>query len=323
MPTAEQLSFFPSVIDFAKVSQFREVLMTTTMAPNTLSAYRSGWLAFERWCASANRISLPASPETVILYVVDSLQKGYRLETVSVQVSAIKHQHRENDLESPCGEQLRQVIANARRVLKEKPQRKAALTPDHLKRIAQHLQTRGESGARDAAILISGFAAGWRRSELSSLDLADVSFDGLLAVTLRLGASKADQAGVGRVVTLPAGKRALTCPVRALAKWIDIRGRWKGPLFVRAAPTGIGFLRQRLSGEAICKLLQTHLVAIGEDPSLFGGHSLRAGMATSAAENGGDIVSIMQRGGWRSMGMVMRYIRPAQAFRNDPLAGVL
>lgn len=322
MSDLEQLSFFPSAIDLARVIEFREVLMTTTMAPNTLAAYRSGWLAFERWCVEAHKSSLPAEPETVILFVAHSLQKGYRLETVRVQLSGIKHRHREAGLPIPCGDELRQVLANAGRVLKERPQRKAALTPDHLKRLGRYLKNRGESGIRDAAILVCGFAAGWRRSELSSLDLEDVAFDGDRSVTLSLGASKADQQGKGRIVTLPAGKRVLTCPVRTLRRWIEVRGRWKGSLFVRSNPAG-GWSRDRISGEAICEMLQGHLAAIGEDASLFGGHSLRAGMATSGAENGGDIVAIMQRGGWKSMSTVLRYIRPAQAFRNDPLAGVL
>ena len=134
-------------------------------------------------------------------------------------------------------------------------------------------------------------------------------------MTFCLGASKTDQQGLGRVVALPFGKRARTCPVRNLRAWLEARGRWRGPLFypVRGGPVE----RSRLGGRAICTVVQQLLRSIGKDSSGYGDHSLRAGMATSAAESGASEISIKQRGSWKSMAAVQRYVRPSQGFRAD------
>ena len=70
-------------------------------------------------------------------------------------------------------------------------------------------------------------------------------------------------------------------------------------------------------------MLQTRLTAIGEDGRCFGAHSPRFGNLTSGGENRANLISMMQRTGHTSVAMVLRYVRPAQAFLNDPLAGFL
>jgi integrase len=57
-------------------------------------------------------------------------------------------------------------------------------------------------GRRDRAILLIGFAAALRRSELAALNVADVEqhADGLL---LRIGRSKTDQEGAGARIPIP------------------------------------------------------------------------------------------------------------------------
>jgi integrase len=53
---------------------------------------------------------------------------------------------------------------------------------------------------------------------------------------------------------------------------------------------------------------------IGIDPALVTGHSLRAGLATSAAAAGAPERAIMNTTGHRSTAMVRRYIRQGSAF---------
>jgi hypothetical protein len=40
-------------------------------APSTMRAYKSDWLQFENWCHLHQLRSLPASPDTVALYIAD------------------------------------------------------------------------------------------------------------------------------------------------------------------------------------------------------------------------------------------------------------
>jgi integrase len=62
--------------------------------------------------------------------------------------------------------------------------------------------------------------------------------------------------------------------------------------------------------------------AAGLDPARYGGHSLRAGLATSAAAAGVTERAIMQQTGHRSVAMVRRYIRSGELFRENAAAGV-
>jgi integrase len=79
----------------------------------------------------------------------------------------------------------------------------------------------------------------------------------------------------------------------------------------------------RLQGRQIAQIVQRALVAIGLDPRKYGGHSLRAGCATVAAEAGASEVSIMQRTGHKSTAMLGRCVRHGRLLAVDPLAKVL
>ena len=148
---------------------------------------------------------------------------------------------------------------------------------------------------RNAAMLLVTFSAGWRRSETSALDLADVSFvpQGL---TLWQAYSKSDQTGKGRLVGIDKGKRKRTCPVRALKAWLALRGAWPGPLFTRILNGG-RVTEQRLSDEAVYRIVKSGLERIGVDPGPYGARSLRSGFVTCAAENGATEVAIQMRTG--------------------------
>ncbi len=318
----DQMALFDAGVDVSRLRRAREVLLKATKAANTESAYRSAWKLFSRWCLEAGRLALPAAPETVSLYVMALLEERYRLQTIRVKLSGIAAQHVAAGLQSPIDDVVRLLLSNASRVLQERPQKKAAITVEQLRRVSSLLSDSDALDARDRAIFNLGFALGWRRAELSVLDLCDLAFRVDRGVVFTLGASKTDQKGKGRVVSIPFGSHPEICPIRALEAWLSVRGRWRGPLFCRFDGRR-RLMRARLSGHAICSVTQRLLRRIGEDSRLYGAHSLRAGMATAGGENSASDLAIMQRAGWKSMQTVLGYVRPAQGFRVDPLAGVL
>jgi integrase len=71
---------------------------------------------------------------------------------------------------------------------------------------------------RDRAILLIGFAGAMRRSELASLELADIAETGD-GLRITVGRSKTDQEGEGSVVGITYGSNPPTCPVRAWRAW--------------------------------------------------------------------------------------------------------
>lgn len=300
--------------------------MKASHAPNTRSAYGHTWKKFAEWCTAMQRDPLPAAPEAVADFVVWCLYERqprcYRWETVQLTLSAIRAQHESAQLPSPVTPEVRRLMRNAKRDLRERPGGKQALQPARLRRMCARLMTRDPLDIRDRAMLLLQFAAGWRRSEIRSLDKCDVRFTrrGLVVV---LGASKTDQSGAeGRIIGIDYGERETTCPVRALRAWLYVRGPWDGPLFCHCDAGRIG--RERLGDYQINERFKLAMRRSGKaDAAFYSSHSLRAGMITTAIEHGASETSIMLRTGQKDYGTLRRYVRSARAFKANPLKGVL
>ncbi len=179
-------------------------------------------------------------------------------------------------------------------------------------------------GACDLAalrMLLIGFAGAFRRSELASLTLDDIQFthDGLV-ITLRR--SKTDQEGEGFAKGIPYGSTPATCPVRALRAWLDAGGITTGPLFRAVWKGGARLRLTPLNDRAIAEVVKRAAAAAGYDPTRFGGHSLRAGLVTTAAAAGVDERTIMEQTGHKTTTMVRRYMRRGSLFRNNAAAKV-
>jgi integrase len=164
-------------------------------------------------------------------------------------------------------------------------------------------------------LLLLGFAVALRRSELVGLDLADVT-EGADGLTVHLRRSKTDQEGAGRTVGIPYGSNPVTCPVRAWRAWIEVSGIIKGPAFCPVDRHGhIG--PTRLSAPAVALVLKRHAARVGLDPAEVAGHSLRAGLATSAAAAGVPERVIAEQTGHKGTAMLRRYIREGSLFREN------
>jgi integrase len=323
MSSYKQTSLFDFGLDLRPAQQVKTRIMAATLAVNTLRNYRSSWKSFQRWCSEAGGVSsLPATPATLIDHAAWCIAEKLRIQTIYLRLKAANHYHREHGLALPFDREVGQFMRNAVRDLCERPQGMAALTPEQLRKISRALKARQTVlDVRDRAVLLLCFALGWRRSELASLDLRDVRWvkEGIL---LWLGRSKTDQQGRGRVVAVQKGRRKLTCPLLALDAWLKIRGRWPGPLFTRITP-GKQLTRDRMDDDSVRRAVKRGLSLIGENAEAFGAHSLRSGMITASLENGATETSVMQRTGHKRYDTLRRYVRPAQAFRSDPLKGVL
>jgi len=177
----------------------------------------------------------------------------------------------------------------------------------------------GTRGIRDRAIILLGFAAALRRSELVALDLADLAFvkEGLLVTVER---SKTDQEGVGRKIAVPYG-RTTACAVRAIQHWVQHAGITEGPIF-RSIQKGGRIQASRLNDQSVALIVKRYAGSIGLPAGNMAGHSLRAGLVTSAAQAGASTPKILQQTGHRSVQMVNRYIRDAGLFENNA-AGLL
>jgi len=288
-------------------------------AANTRRAYRADWADFVAWCTARGASSLPSTPRTVGLYL-SGLAESRKVSTLQRRLSAISQAHKSAGHASPCQDAaVRAVFAGIRRAHGSAQRGKSPILTAELRRMIACLPD-SVLGQRDRALLLLGFAGAFRRSELVALDLSDVTFarEGLV---VRLRQSKTDQEGHGRSIGIPYGSHPATCPVRALQDWLEVRGAGSGPLFHPLNRHG-RVLPSRLSDRAVARVVQRTAAAVGLDPAGFGGHSLRAGLATSAAAAGVSERAIMAQTGHKSLAMVRRYIREGTLFTDNAAAAV-
>ncbi|MCX6380430.1 MAG: site-specific integrase [Armatimonadetes bacterium] len=303
-------------------------------ADNTRRAYHADWNDFDAWCGTHRFATLPASPETVALYL-SHLANTHKCSTLQRRISAISQVHAAKGLESPTKTALvRAVWQGIRRAKGVAPEcKEPAVTPIIRRMVAQLPDNL--LGTRDRALLLVGFAGGFRRSELVGLNRSDVVFT-VEGATITLRRSKTDQEGEGRKIGIPYGSYGYTCPVRSLQAWLNATkpptpesDPLQAPLYnVKETPLFAGVNRhghvspKRLSGNAVASVVKRYAEKAGLDATKFAGHSLRAGLATAAAKAGVSERAIMAQTGHKSVQMVRRYIRDGELFQENAAAEV-
>jgi integrase len=300
--------------------QFARAVLAGAKAPRTRDAYRQAWGAFAAWCTVENRAALPAAASTVAGYLFELLHRRLKVATIEQALAAISEAHKTAGHSSPRSTPLvRGTMQGIRRSAGVAPAQKSPILASELQEIVRALP-QGLRGVRDRALLLTGFAGALRRSELVALAVADVKFtpEGL-EVCLRR--SKTDQEGAGRKIGIPYGSTLDSCPVRSLKAWMDASLVINGALFRQV--NRHGQVGDGLTGHAVARIVKRAAAAAGQDPAHVSGHSLRAGLATSAAKAGKSERAIMAQTGHRSVTMVRRYIRDASLFSENAAAGLL
>ena len=319
MPPATALQTVPDKGSLASLGRQAQEFAAAAKAGNTLRAYQADWNDFRDWCEAHQCAALPAAPEAVALYLTD---RAATLKTSSLarRLTTINRAHQAAGQPSPATMQIA-IVSEVWKGIKRKKGtaqrgKKPLLTPD-LRRIIASLPE-DLQGVRDRALLLAGFAGGFRRSELAALRVADLETapDGLI---VRLGKSKTDQEGQGRPVALPYGSDPLTCPVRALRAWMQQAGISDGPLFRAVDQYGL-VSKRALHADSIAYLVKRAAGRAGMETAEYAGHSLRAGLATQAAMNGATELAIMKQTGHRSLATVRKYIREGSLFRENAAA---
>jgi integrase len=293
-----------------------QTYLGSAQARNTIRGYRSSFLQFERWCRTAGAPSLPASAEMIAMYI--GAQAG-RLKpgTLEHHLAAISKAHKAAGFASPVRDNIlvAETLKGIKRTHGVAVTRKAPVLTEDLRSMLRETLPDGLLGARDRALLLIGFSGAFRRSELVALNVSDMKNtpEGLLLTIRR---SKTDQEGEGRDVAIPYGQYKNTCPVLALQTWLLAAAITEGPLF-RQLHRGNVLLSGRLSGHGVGRVVKKYAKATGLTVKDFSGHSLRAGFVTSAARAGEPERRIMRQTGHKSIEMVLRYVRQANAFTDN------
>ena len=310
-------------------------------SPATVRAYEADWRHFAAWCASRDHAPLPAHPTVVASYLA-AHARGVggveRLKTSTLQrrMAAIGAYHTASYHPNPCqSPEVRATWHGIRRQLGWTKNRAAPAITGVLRQLADTCDLDRYIGLRDRAMLLVGFAALLRRSEVVALDVAD-----LVLVEQGLEVRVPDtETGVRRrradpelpdVRAVPYGEHPETCPVRAWLAWRQATGLTSGPAFrpvhprarVGHYPTASIQRAPRLTDLAVYRAVQSAARRAGlPTPLRYRSHSLRAGAAVQAAPVASD-QELMRAGGWASLEVVRSYTADSRIWE-DPVAGRL
>jgi integrase len=203
---------------------------------------------------------------------------------------------------------VKTTLAGIRRTLGTRVRQAAALTMDDLRRISFPDTTQGK---RDRALLMTAVSGGFRRSEISSLQVEDIR-DSEQGVRVLLRRSKGDQEAAGAWVDVVRAVSPRHCPVAALREWLAVMGRGSGPLFPSLRRWG-RITNKSLSPEGINLLVKWAALQCGLDPAEFSGHSPRAGCATYLLDRGISLNVVANHLRHKSINTTRRYDRNATA----------
>ena len=291
--------------------QVREYVQAS-LSENTRRAYLSDLAHFQAWGGRT-----PASDVVVASYLAAHAER-LSVATLSRRLAAIAKAHgaaASNPARSPL---VKATMRGIMRRHKAPPRQAKPLLRDELFAVLAQTGT-DLKDVRDRALLLVGFAGGFRRSELVGLDKEDIEMvkEGLV---IHLRRSKTDQCGTGRQVAIPFG-RTRWCAVAALSEWLHRSEIESGALFRRIDRHG--HLLARLSGEAVSLVIRSWLAAAGMAVDGYSGHSLRAGFATSAAQAGLNECEIRRQTGHASPSVLATYIRQQDLFAGNPVSSLL
>ncbi len=316
--------------ELEELSRRAALYATRARGAGTRRAYRSAWRAFQAWCAGLGRCPLPADPDTLAMYVVRRADDGLAVSSLRVALAAIRTAHLlagfSLDLRHP---RLAMVLEGVTRTKGLAARRKAAPAVPGVLRLMLAACAGPEQplGARDRAMLLLGFGAALRRSELVGLTIGAVAPVAGRGLMLTIARSKTDPHGAGQRVAVCANPQdPAFCPAAALAAWMAHRHRApdlcggasdaERPLFCGLTKAG-RLTGTKLSDKAVVRLVKQAAEQAGLDPQRYAGHSLRRGLLTAGGENQAALADLMRQSRHRAAQSVLGYIEATDLWRNN------
>jgi site-specific recombinase XerD len=311
-------------------------LVKLALSDNTKKAYMKDWVKFAAWCAAEDRQSLPASVETLRGYVTHLYRTPTRQTkkptapgSIGRALAAVAWFHENSgilDYSGTKASRLRLLLKGIRRKLKARQTGKDPLPCAQVRDAARRWPRDTVSGLRDRCLLLLGSAAALRRSEFTSLLISDLVFspEGLIVHFGRLEAraTKGDQeASKNPTVVVPRGMGAWgdACPVRAAEEWIATMALPEGSDGPLLRPVDrYGHARSKpLTDAGVAVVVKKAAKQLGLNRTLYSGHSLRSGCATTMANEDVPIDVIRVHLRQKNIQTTIGYVNRARSFKDS------
>lgn len=233
----------------------------------TRKTYARRWSLFTAWCDARSLQPLPASPETVMLYLADAVDgaEGAALSTLRGWLAAINRVHVEAGLNPPGDDPgMTMYLRTLRRVvaLRTAATPISALRVGDLRTVCRALDgvTSDPVEVRDRALLAL-HRDGVGDGEVARLQWTDVTISER-TVDLLLRSPRADRAD--RTVRLRAHRNRQTCPVHAMSAWRALAGTQVAWVFTLTDANG-GRTAKEWDSRAIRRIRLARLDSLGHD----------------------------------------------------------
>jgi integrase len=162
-------------VDFAGERASAEEAALNALSPATRAAYATDWRAFTDWCRARAYEPLPAAPAVIAMYL-PACAKTLAAASIGRRIAAIAHYHEAAGHPSPMAHPIvKATWKGVRRTIGIAQKGKSALTIDGLRPLVAGFGAR-RIDVRDRALLLLGFGAALRRSEIVALDVGDLAF---------------------------------------------------------------------------------------------------------------------------------------------------
>ncbi len=258
------------------------------LSKNTVDAYRRDLRQYQAVIVDTGGT---ATPEAVHTYLERLRADGLAPSSVARKFASMRAYHRFLVLEGYRDDDPTTTI--------DTPGRPAplpkALTVEEVTRILDQPDTSDPVGVRDLAVMEFLYATGCRVSELCGTDLHDVDLETRTVLVTGKGNKQ-------RIV--PLGSYAIT----AIEGWLPVRletrrsGADSGALFISARGN-------RLSRQAVWRIVHKHGNAADIDPSRLSPHVFRHSAATHMVEGGADLRTVQEILGHASLSTTQVYTK--------------
>ena len=147
--------------------------LKNSKANNTLRAYQSDFKDFSAFCVKNGLSSMPTQPKIIAIYITH-LSKSSKFSTLKRRIASISVIHKLKghylDTKHPI---IMENLHGIKRTLGSRQKAKKPILINDLKLIIKAID---KEKIRDKALILIGFAGGFRRSELVNIDYEDIEF---------------------------------------------------------------------------------------------------------------------------------------------------
>ena len=297
-------------------------MVAASRQSNTIRAYIGSYHRFELWASDIEELSVfPSNELALTIYILSLIQSGKSISTIQQFIFAASWLHSTGGYDNPTkGAMIRTVLEGAKRSLTKPPSRKEPITSKMLYKIQNSLMSNQHGMSlkdkRTLTFMVITYAGIFRSEESLKIRRCDVAFHAsYLAIFVEK--SKTDVYRNGNTILIARTGTSLD-PVNMLYQYFQAAGiedKSKEYIFRRvskatkALPMRLRSTDKHISYTTMKEDILREIAIIGLDPARYGTHSLRAGGATAAANNGTSDRMLKVHGRWKTDSSKDRYVQ--------------